>query len=95
MADQVKTESFDTFLVEHGFITQALYENLKQQSASQGKSIVDIITEQQILNGETLAQAKAAFLNIPYVSFADKKVELDIIGTLPEETYRFYKFFAF
>lgn len=95
MAEMVKTDSFETFLVEHGFVTKALYEQLQQQSTSSGKSVVQIITEDRILSGEVLAQAKGAFLNIPYLNFAEKKVSPDILGLLPEETYKFYHFFAF
>ncbi len=95
MAEMVKTDSFETFLVEHGFVTKALYEKLQQQSLASGKSVVETITDEKILSGEVLAQAKGAFLNIPYLSFAEKKVEAEVLGLLPEETYKFYHFFAF
>jgi type IV pilus assembly protein PilB len=95
MAELVKTDSFESFLVEHGFITKALYDKLKEQSNTSGKSVVDIINGEKILSQETLAQAKGAFLNIPYISFAEKKISPEIMNLLPEDTYKFYHFFAF
>jgi type IV pilus assembly protein PilB len=95
MAELVKTDSFETFLVEHGFITQALYDKVKAQSQQSGKTVVDILAGEQMLSSETLAQAKGAFLNIPYINFSEKKVPPELIDLLPEETYKFYRFFAF
>lgn len=95
MAEAVKTENFESFLVENGFITQALYAKLQAESAKTGQSIEKLISAEKILNGETLAKAKAAFLNIPYVSFEDKEIPREIIDLIPEETYNFYRLFAF
>src|SRR5258708_4250819 len=95
MVEAVKTENFESFLVQNGFVTRALYEKLKEQGEKTGNSVISLITEQKILDSETLAKAKAAFLNIPYVSFEDKEVPREIIELIPEETYTFYKLFAF
>lgn len=95
MPEAIKTDSFENYLIEKGFITQALYDKLKAQSIQSNQSVLSVITSQRVIPGETLAKAKAAFLNIPFISFADKKVDPKILNLIPEETYIFYKFFAF
>ncbi len=95
MAENINNESFEAFLVDQSYITRGLYDKLKAQAVQTKQSVLSIITGQKILPGETLAKAKAAFLNIPYISFTDKKVEPAILDIIPEETYLFYHFFAF
>ncbi len=95
MPENVKTNNFEEFLVEHGFITKALYDSVKAESLKSGDTVLNLITNRKILSSETLAQAKGAFLNIPYVSFQDKNVPVEILDLLPEDTYKFYQFFAF
>ncbi len=95
MPELVKTDNFEAFLLENGFITKALYEKLKEQSKAENQTVLKIIKDQKILPPQTLAQAKAAFLNIPYISFADKKVDPKILDLIPEDTREFYRFFSF
>lgn len=94
-AELVKTDNFEAFLLENGFVTKALYDKLKEQSKEQNQTVLSIIKEQKILPTQTLAQAKAAFLNIPYTSFDDKKIDQKILDLIPEDTRQFYHFFAF
>src|SRR5579872_783272 len=95
MAETVKIDNFETFLVDHGFITQALYEKLQEQSLNTKQPVLSIITNQKILSPETLAQAKGAFLNVPYVSFKDLDIPSDVLGLIPKETMEFYRVAAF
>ncbi|GAC1413067.1 MAG: hypothetical protein NVSMB66_3990 [Candidatus Doudnabacteria bacterium] len=95
MPEAIITDSFENYLIEKGFITQALYEKLKAQSIQTNQTVLSVITSQKIIPGETLAKAKAAFLNIPFLSFADKKVDPNVLNLIPEETYTFYRFFSF
>ncbi|MEK7652202.1 MAG: GspE/PulE family protein [Patescibacteria group bacterium] len=96
MPENIKTtDNFELYLVEQGLIPQELYEKLKEQATTQNQAVLDLVTSQKILTPEALAKAKAAFLNIPYINFLDKKVDQTIIGLIPEDTYLFYKFFAF
>ncbi len=95
MAENIGADNFEKFLVAQGYITQALYDKLKAQSVEKKTSVVALITSQKMLTSEALAKAKAAFLNIPFVSFAEKKVDPKFLELIPEDTYLFYKFFAF
>ena len=95
MAETVKTDNFETFLVEHGFITQALYDKLKEQSASSQQPVLSIINSQKILSPEVLAQAKGAFLNVPYVNLSEVTIPANILSLIPPETVEFYHVTAF
>ena len=95
MPENVKTDNFETFLVEHGFITQALYDRVKQQSVAAKQSVINMLAAQKILDNETMAQARAAFLNIPYLGFKDRKVDDALLAIIPKDTISFYHFFSF
>lgn len=93
--DNLKTDTFEHFLVDKGFITQALYDNLQKQSQETKQPVATLLANQKILSSEAMAQAKAAFLNIPFISFKDKKVDQQYLDLMPADTYLFYKFFPF
>jgi type IV pilus assembly protein PilB len=95
MVQGLKTQEFENFLVDHGFVTQAIYDSAKKQAATNGGSVLDLLVAQKIITTEALAQANAAFLNIPFISFTDKKVDAEVLDIIPEDTVHFYRFFAF
>ncbi len=95
MAENTKTDNFEQFLLSNKYLSQEAYEQLKQQSAEKGKPVLSLITEQKILDPQALAKARAAFLNIPYVSFEQKKVPAELVELIPADTVNFYKLFAF
>jgi hypothetical protein len=95
MPENINSESFENYLFTQGYITDSLYEKLKAQSLQIKQTVLSIITSQKIIPSETLAKAKAAFLNIPFISLLDKKVDQKVLDLIPQETYLFYKFFAF
>ena len=96
MAEATKTiNNFEEYLVAQGYITQEQYTQLKTDSLKNGESVQALILSQHLVPSENLAKAQASFLNIPYISFQDKKVDPKILELVPEETAGFYKFFPF
>lgn len=95
MTENIKTDNFENFLVEHGFITQEVYDDLKKQSVKNNQSVMDILISEQLLSSESLAQARAAFLNIPYINLQSASVAPEVFSLFPPETINFYKFLPF
>jgi type IV pilus assembly protein PilB len=92
---QTNSENFEAFLVEKGYITQAVDDNLRKQSLQLKQPVVSIIASQKILNPQTLAQARGAFFNIPYKDFHDVRPTDEALLAIPRETEMFYKLFSF
>ena len=89
------TSSFETFLIDRGFISNDLYGQLKVKSQATGKSVLSIIEDDKVISGEAIAQAKGTFLNLPYVSFTDQKIVEGVVELIPRDTEVFYKFVPF
>jgi type IV pilus assembly protein PilB len=95
MAEEINTDSFENFLVDNGYITKTLDENLRQQSKQSKQTVLSIISSQKILTPQSLAQARGAFLNIPYVNFEDAIPAAQDLSAISYETEMFYKLFSF
>jgi type IV pilus assembly protein PilB len=88
-------DNFEAFLVDNGYITQAVDDNLRQQSKESKQPVLSIISSQKILTPQSLAQARGAFLNIPYVSFEETPPQPQALAAIAYETEMFYKLFSF
>jgi type IV pilus assembly protein PilB len=98
MEQSVKTstaEGFDQFLVANGFIKSDALANLKQLAQQSGQNISQVILAQKALDEETLAKAKAAFFNIPYVDLRQMQVPPEVLSLIPQESVNFYNFVPF
>ncbi len=98
MEQPVKTstaEGFDQFLVANGFIKSDILANLKQISVQSGQNISQVILNQKALDEETLAKAKAAFFNIPYIDLRQVQVPPEVLNLIPQESVNFYNFVPF
>jgi type IV pilus assembly protein PilB len=100
MADTVPTPSADTssfekFLVDSGYVARELYDDLSRKSAASGQPLVSLLESGSGITGEALAQAKGAFLHLPYVSFTDQSIQNSVVSLMPHDTEIFYKFMPF
>lgn len=95
MAENTQTDNFEQFLLSNKLLSREDFDRLKQESEKKGKPVAALIEEQKILDAQTLAKARAAFLNIPYVSFEQIKVAPELVDLIPSDTVNFYKLFAF
>ncbi len=98
------TSDFANFLLEHGFITEAKHEVLSQKLGAKfgGKGekatpqdVADMVLDQQILEEEDVAKARAAFLNLPYIDLREVNISQTVLQVIPEESRLFYKMIPF
>ncbi len=91
---------FAQFLLDHGFLTEARYENLVQQLQAKfggngekatPQDIADVVLSQKILDEEDVAKARAAFLNLPYIDLREANIPQKVLAIIPEESRLFYK----
>lgn len=104
MADKSVTKTpasnFSKFLLDHGFVKEASFEQLQQKltakyggdgSTATPQQVADLILEQKILDEEDVAKARAAFLNLPYVDLRSTTISQEVLTIIPEESRTFYK----
>lgn len=96
--------SFESFLIKNGFLSQSQQDklaNLKNAKYGSDKTDIDyqelsqLLVAEKILNEETLAKAKAAFLNLPYINLGSVTIVDEVLEMIPPESRAFYKMIAF
>lgn len=96
----IKAEAgFERFLLDHGFLTKDAFELITKALASKTKKgsnpltpseIAQFILSQKLMGEEQVAQARAAFLNLPYIDLTKLKITPEVLNTIPEESRTFY-----
>jgi type IV pilus assembly protein PilB len=93
--------TFEKFLLDHGFVTQPVFERLQKYEAdikASGKGVVDpakFLVAEKILDEEDVAKARAAFFNLPYIDLRKMEVPPSILSMIPRESTTFYNFAPF
>ncbi len=83
-------EGFGQFLVSRGFLKQDALDNLMAGQKDKTQAIGPLLVAQKIMDDEQLAQAKAAFFNIPYVDLRKLQVAPSVLNLMPQESMNFY-----
>lgn len=103
----VHTKSeFAQFLLDHGFLNPQGYDQLDKAIAAQteevgGKTtpeiqeIAQILLGQKLMTEEEVTQARAAFLNLPYIDLTKVKIPQKVLDLIPEESRNFYTLVPF
>lgn len=96
---KTSSSNFAQFLLEHGFLNESSHEQLMQKlgakfgaNADQAspQEVADLILDQNILDEEDVAKARAAFLNLPYVDLRSVNIPQNVLTIIPEESRNFY-----
>lgn len=80
--------TFERLLVEKGHLTDEQLRALRTESAEQSKSIINLISEQNIMDEESVVQLVAQAEGVPYANLKDFKINEDLIKTIPKELAR-------
>lgn len=93
--------TFESFLLEHGFVTEPVFQRLQKYLAdarSSGKGNPDVaqfLVAEKILDEEEVAKAKAAFFNLPYIDLRKMEIPPSVMSVIPRESTTFYNFAPF
>lgn len=82
--------SFLDVLAQEGVITTDDVNIIKEESASSGTSIEDILREKGI-SASTIAKAKSELLHIPSRTVGDQEIPFEVLKYIPEESAFHYK----
>ncbi|MFC1653233.1 GspE/PulE family protein [Patescibacteria group bacterium] len=76
-------------------ISDGQFEELRVESARTGKRAEDILLEQGLVSEDAFSQARAEYLNVPYIKLAEVAVSPEALSVLPEAVSRRYKTLPF
>src|SRR5690348_8723837 len=82
-------------LVTEGRLSQVQADAIMTESLSAGKSVEDILKQKRLVTDTDLVKAKAASLNIPFVTLVGRAIEPDIINYISEPVARRYALIPF
>ncbi len=79
-------EGIADILHERGLLTAEQVADLKLEQVSSGRPIEEIIAERELVNSEALAEAKALFLDIPYIDPSTLNIPEEVLNLIPKAT---------
>lgn len=82
-------------LVQKGVITQQQADVVTYQNINTGRSIEDVLQQQQLGTELEVTQAKAEFYRIPFVDLQTTGVSPEALTKLPESVAKLYSMFPF
>ncbi len=82
---------FEKLLVEQGLLTEDQLQELRQESTEKGKSIVNLISERNLVDPESTVKTIAKAEGVPYVDLRKFKVDAELINTIPKDLAKSYQ----
>jgi general secretion pathway protein E/type IV pilus assembly protein PilB len=77
-------------LIDMGQLTQEQVDPVREESASNGESVIDLLLTQKILKPLDVAQAKAAHFGYEFINLGDVRLTDDIISAVPRHVAKRY-----
>lgn len=81
---------FENLLVEQNLVSQGDLEQLRAQSASEGKSILALIADQGLVGEEDLVKVTAQANKMPYANLTTVNPPADILELVPRDLAKSY-----
>ncbi len=78
-------------LVDLGFVTSEQVETARQEAASSGVGVVDLMLANKAIRPADVTQAKAAHFGAEVVNLGSLKIEDDVIAAIPRHIARKYR----
>lgn len=80
-----------TMLVDLGKLTQAHADEVRMKAVSMGKKVKDVLMEEKQIDEESLVEAEAGSLDIPYYGKTSIVIAPELIKMVPESLARTYR----
>ncbi len=77
------TQSMLDMLLEQKLLTQEQADEVRVQSATQNKSIEDVLLEKNIVDSGKISESKARMLGVPYISLATASFSPEALSFIP------------
>ncbi len=87
--------SVEDVLLQQGFLRPDQVSVIKMEAINSGRPTEKIILEHNYTSLETIAQAKALILGIPFIKLEGQAISTEALNLIPEAVARRYKLIAF
>ncbi|MFW6110086.1 MAG: GspE/PulE family protein [Patescibacteria group bacterium] len=94
-SQEEKKTALGDILLAKDLITAKQHEELNFEVLNTDKSPEEVLQEKGWVSEKDLAEARAEYLDVPFVSLAGESIPQDIISLIPEATVRNYKAIPF
>ena len=81
---KIEQQQLKAFLLDSELVSAADIEKAEKESKTSGKKIDDILLAQKKVSEADIARVKAYILGIPFVNLEGEKIDLKILGIIPE-----------
>jgi len=72
-------------LISEGLVSENVIKDAKANSVKSNKPLIELLTDQNIVDDELLAHATAQVSGVPYVNLTNSIIDQSILGLLPED----------
>lgn len=83
--------TFERLLVDEGYLTEAQLQDLRQESAEQNKSIINLISERNLIDKEDVVKTVAKAENVPYANLQGFIPSEDVLKLIPKKLAQDYQ----
>lgn len=90
-----KQQGLLDFLVSKHLLSAETAAELQKQAETTGKTVDDLIVDQNLINIEDYTRVKADFFHFPYVDLSDKVIDEVTLNFVPLSIAEHYKIIAF
>jgi len=92
----IQEELFLSTLIQKGVVKKEDGPSILEEAKSLGKRVEDVVLEKGLGDEKKIAQVKSELFKLPVKFFdAPENISQKILGLIPEDTARQYKFIAF
>ena len=74
-----------SLLISEGLVSENVLNNAKQESVKSNKPLLELLTEQGIVDDELLTHAIAQVSGVPYVNLTNSVIDQSILSLLPSD----------
>lgn len=85
---QVSDAQLKTFILDSGLVSRKDIEKAEGVAKDKKKSLQEVVVSLGLLGEDDVRRMQAHILGIPFVSLTDIKIDLDILGLIPEPIAR-------
>jgi type IV pilus assembly protein PilB len=83
--------TFERLLVEEGYLSDEQLKSLRQESAEQNKSIINLISDRGLIDKEDVVKTVAKAENVPYADLHGFKADEETLNFIPKDLAKNYQ----
>lgn len=91
----IEQQQLKAFLFDAELLSEEQFEAARQTAQQTGKTIEDVLVQNQIISPDDLARLKAYILGIPFISLEKETIDPELLRIIPEPVARSHNIIVF